>query len=272
MEKKIVLVTNGYSESWQTVTYAVWLAELMGLPITLLGVVEKEDDEHPVEMIFGRSLTLFVEKGIRYDLQLVNGETEDVLAGMVWNDDTYLFIGPLGRSQIRHWLLGRSFRAIMEGVSSPIFYVRSARRSLKRVLICFGGLGYAGKAEEIGIWLGKMTGAEVTFLHVVPPVESDRLPGNTAAGQALADDASVHVLEEARKHADARGVPSHVVVRQGNVVNQIVEECHARGYDLICMGSSFSDKESLRHLYVPNVTAEIAEAVAAPILTARSIL
>jgi len=39
-------------------------------------------------------------------------------------------------------------------------------------------------------------------------------------------------------------------------------------YDLICMGSPHS-AHSLRHLYTPNVTAEVAEAANCPILTAR---
>ena len=174
MQKKIVLVTNGCEESWQTIEYAVWIAALIKSPITLLGVVEKEDEEHPVEAIFSRALSFFQEKEITYDLQLVNGETEYVLAEMSWDEGTYLFIGPLGRSQFRHWLLGRSFRAVMEGVSCPIFYIRTARTPLQKVLICFGGLDYTGKAEEIGIEIGKLAGAELTFLHVVPPVESER--------------------------------------------------------------------------------------------------
>lgn len=271
VKKKILLVTNGCTESWQTIEYAVRMAVLMNIPLTFLGVVEKEDDEHPVEAIFSRALSLFQQKGLAYELQLVNGETEDVLAEIVWDDDTYLFVGPLGRSQFRHWLLGRSFRKIMESVPSPIFYVRSGRTALDKVLICFGGLDYTGKAEEIGISLGKLAGAELTFLHVVPPVVSDRLPGqgNGVDGQELAEEVSVRILRDARKHADAKGVTSNVVVRQGNVVNQILAEVQATQYDLVCMGSSFSDQDSLRHLYAPNVTAEIAEAVNAPILTAR---
>lgn len=270
MKKRILLVTNGCEESWATAEYAVWMAALMDLPLTLLGVLEKENEEHPVEAIFSRALNLFAAKEIRYELQLVNGETEDVLAEMVWDEDTYLFIGPLGRSQFRHWLTGRSFRTIMENVSSPIFYVRSARAALHKVLVCFGGLDYTGCAEQIGIDVGKLANAEVTFLHVVPPVESDRLPGNKAKEPVLADDASMQVLANARKHAEAKDVPAQVIVRQGNVVNQIVEELHANEYDLICMGSSFSSENRLRHLYAPNVTAEIAEAVNVPILTARS--
>ncbi len=272
MEKKIVLVTNGYKRSWQTIQYATWMANLMNAPLTLLGVVEKMDELHPVEDIFSRAVAHFQEKGINYDLQLVNGETEEILADMDWDEDTFLFVGPLGRSQFRHWLMGRSFRKIMQSVSSPIFYVRSARLSLDKVLICFGGGGYTSKAGEIGIAVGKMAGADLTFLHVVPPVTSDHLPGQkpvSSSQEKLEDKVSARILEEAQAHADRSGVGSEVIVRQGNVVTQILEELEKEKYDLICMGSSFSDTESLRYLYTPNVTAEIAESVNFPILTAR---
>ncbi|MBT3337663.1 MAG: universal stress protein [Anaerolineae bacterium] len=272
MKKKILLVTNGCSEAWQTIEYAVWMADVMKTPLTLLGVVEASDEEHPVEAIFSRAVALFQEKKLQYHLQLVNGETEDILSEMKWDKNTYLFIGPLGRSQVRHWLTGRSFRKIMENVPCPIFYVRSARLELEKVLICFGGLNYTAQVEEIGIEIGKLSKAKLTFLHVVPPVESDHLPGQAESHdqENLKDGVSARILKEAQEHAQNNGVSSQVIVRHGNVVQQILEELGTERYDLVCMGSSFSDQESLRHLYAPNVTAEIAEAINAPILTART--
>ncbi|OQY36384.1 MAG: hypothetical protein B6243_03315 [Anaerolineaceae bacterium 4572_5.2] len=271
MKKKILLVTNGCAESWSTVKYAAWMAEMMGMPLTLLGVIEEMDEYHPVEEAFSRAVTLFKEKELFYDLQIVNGETEEVLANMNWEEETYLFVGPLGRSQFRHWLVGRSFRKIIENVSTPIFYAREARLSIKKVLVCFGGLEYTGKAEEIGLEIGKRTGAELTFLHVIPPVESEHLPTKNLEEnqEALLDDKPARTLKEAQQHAMDKGIQSNIIVRYGNIVKQILEELDTQRYDLICMGSSFSDPNSLRRLYAPNVTAEIAEAVNCPIVTAR---
>ena len=273
MTKKILLVINGYSEGWETIQYAVGMAKTMDLPLTLLGVVEKMDEEHPVEDMFSRALTLFQEKNIRYDLQLVNGDTEEVLAEIDWNEETYLFVGSLGRSHLRRWLVGRSFRKTLENVSSPIFYAREARLPIKNILICFGGLDYTGKAEEIGLEIGKCAGAEVKFLHVIPPVESEHLPADVLAEkqEKLLDEQPALTLKNAKKHAKEQGVKSNIIVRHGNIVQQILEELDAQRYDLICMGSSFSDPNNLRRLYAPNITAEIAEAVNCPVLTARAV-
>ena len=271
MESKILLVTNGCTKSWAVIEYAAGMAKLMQTSLTLLGVVEKTDEHHPVEEIFSRAISLFQEKELEYDLQLVNGETEDVLAEMDWNENTYLFVGALGRSQFRHWLVGHSLRKIIENVPSPIFYAREAPLSIKKVLVCFGGLGYTEKAEEIGIRIGKLTGAELTFLHVIPPVEADHLPSKKLDNNqnAMIDAQPARTLKNAQQHALDNGVKSHVSVRHGNIVNQILKELDGQKYDLICMGSSFSHADNLRHLYAPNVTAEIAESVKCPILTAR---
>ena len=109
------------------------------------------------------------------------------------------------------------------------------------------------------------------FLHVIPPVESDHI--STAKfeedTEALVADKPARALKKAQKDAQVKGVQSNIIVRHGNILNQILEELNAERYDLICMGSSFSDPNNLRHLYAPNVTAEIAEAVNCPILTTR---
>ncbi|NQU30531.1 MAG: universal stress protein [Anaerolineae bacterium] len=271
MKKKILLVTNGCAESWPTIEYAVGMATTLGAQPTLLGVVEKKDELHPVEEMFSRAVALFQEKDLLYDLQIVNGETEEILGELEWDENTYLFIGPLGRSQFRQWLVGRSFRKILKNVCNPIFYTREARLSIKKVLICFGGMGYTGQAEEIGIEIAKLAGAELTFLHVIPPVESDHLLSKDFNNNhaALIDDKPARILKEAQQHAIDNGIQSRVIVRHGNIVNQILEELDAQKYDLICMGSSFSGPDELRRLYAPNVTAEIAEAVNCPILTVR---
>lgn len=271
MKSKILLVTNGCTKNWDVIEYAAGMAKMMQIPLTLLGVVEKTDEFHPVEEMFSRAIPLFQEKEIAYELQLVNGETEDILAEMKWDENTYLFVGPLGRPQFRHWLVGRSLRKIIENVPSPIFYARESRLSIKKVLVCVGGLGYTERAEEISIEIGKLTGAELTFLHVIPPVEADHLPSKELdkKEEILIDKTPAHTLKIAEQHALDNGIKSHVSVRHGNIINQILEELDAQRYDLICMGSSFSHPDNLRHLYAPNVTAEIAESVKCPILTAR---
>ncbi len=273
MGKKILLVTNGCEESWATIEHAAEMSALMGVPLTLLGVVEERDDEHPVEDIFGRAISLFQEKKLVYDLQLVNGKTETVLANLSPDKDTYLFVGVLGRSPLRHWLIGRSFRQILEDVDIPVFYARKTPKKIKKILICFGGLNYTKRAEEIGIEIGKMAEAKVSLLHIIPPVEAEQLPKKALPSNEKdlqeTDAQAALVLQQAQAHARTAGVASNIIIRNGNVVNQILAELKEGNYDLVCMGSPFSS-EGRRHLYLPNIVAEIAETTDAPLMIARS--
>ena len=59
-----------------------------------------------------------------------------------------------------------------------------------------------------------------------------------------------------------------MIGRQGIVVEEIVDEVQAGGYDMVCMGSSYS-ANTLRQYYAPNITAEIADVVRCPLLIAR---
>lgn len=257
------------------IEYGAWMAEMLGASLTLLGVLEENDEYHPVQDIFGRAVTFFQEKKLPYNLQLINGETEEVLAGMSWDENTYLFIGPLGRPQFKRWLVGRSFQQIIEDVPTPIFYIREARLPIKKILVCFGGLGYSEEAKKIGFEIAQRTKASLTLLHVVPIVDLDYPPIKEMQENwnhlLDTDTPPARVLKKAQKNAEEKGILANVVVRHGDIIRQIVEELNTENYDLICMGSTFSHSENLRQLYTPNVTAEIAKETNSPILTARSL-
>ena len=73
-------------------------------------------------------------------------------------------------------------------------------------------------------------------------------------------------VEEFNRFADK--LPEQVSKRARHVVEEIESQLKVGNYDLLCMGSPYGGT-ALRQLYTPNVTAEVAEAVHCPILTAR---
>ncbi|HSO12898.1 MAG TPA: universal stress protein, partial [Anaerolineales bacterium] len=75
-------------------------------------------------------------------------------------------------------------------------------------------------------------------------------------------------LRKALDLAKEAGLHAKAIAREGHIVEQILSEIRAGDYDLICMGSSYS-AHSLRQLYTPNVTAEVAEIAHCPVLMAR---
>jgi len=274
---ELLIATNGYEETKQAIEYGTWFAESMRMKITLLGVTEKLnpaaiDDHHPLEDIFEEAVSLFKERGLEYKLEVQNGEAEDVIPEKANSGDYITVVSPLGRAPFKRWLTGRSIRPLMEKIISPILYVPQLRLPMKKMMICAGGLGYIESAENLAIKISTVSHAEITILHVVPPTDLD-YPSTREVRNHLEDLADTDTLpgrnlRKALDMAGNAGLNARVVTRQGQIVEQILAEIKEGNYDIVCMGSPYS-AHSLRQLYAPNVTAEVAESVHCPVLTAR---
>jgi len=271
-EYHLLLVTNGFEGTRPALDYGLWLASKMKAAVTLLGVAEPADAYHPVRPLVEETAKRLDSARLPYQVEIRVGHTEEAVSEFVKQGDYLLVISPLGRPPLRRWLMGRSFRHIMAEIASPILYVPVARIPVKNILICIGGLGYGVTAENLGFRLAEVTEAGVTLLNVVPPIDLD-YPTARAVKENWehlidTDTPPGRALRQGLKSAEAARLLASVKVRHGNVVHEILDEIKRGDYDMVCMGSAYS-AHSLRHLYMPNVTAEVAEAANCPILTVR---
>lgn len=277
MKPDLLIATNGFKGTWPSIEYGAWLATTLDTRITLLGVTENLnpaaiDEHHPLEDVFARAVELFQKNNIPYNLEVQNGNAEEIIPRKAKQGEYIVVLGPLGRPQIRRLIAGRSIRHLMEGIEQPIFYVPESKFPLNKILICMGGLGYEVTAEHIAMQMAMKSRAEVTLLHIVPPIDMNYPTAKTISEnwQTLAEtDTPVgRSLRQALEIAKNDGLTASVKARQGNVVEEILAEVKEGSYDLLCMGSLYSSN-ALRQLYAPNVTAEIAEGSSCPVLTAR---
>jgi nucleotide-binding universal stress UspA family protein len=277
MNLNLLIATNGFKGTLPSIEYGAWLAANLNAKITLLGVTEELnpaaiDDHHPLEDVFARAVELFQQNGVEYKLEVENGNAEDVIPRKAKQGDFITVIGPLGRPQIRHLISGRSIRHLMEEIEQPIIYVPASKLPLKKTLICMGGLGYEVTAEHLAMQMAMKSRAEITLLHIVPPMDLDYPTARTVREHwehlAETDTPVGRSMRQALSIAKEDGLTTNIKARQGNVVEEILAELKEGNYDLLCMGSLYSSN-SLRQIYAPNVTAEIAEAASCPVLTAR---
>jgi len=277
MKPELLITTNGYKGTWSAIEYGAWTASVIDANVTLLGVTEKLspaaiDDHHPLEDVFGRAVELFQSMNIQYSLEIQNGDAEEIIPRKTRERDYITVIGRLGRPQIKRMLTGRSIRHLMEQIEKPILYVPEMKLPLKKVLICIGGLGYEITAENIAMLMAIKSKAEITLLHIVPPMDLDypaaRAVRDNWQTLAKTDTAIGRSLRQGLELAQANGLSAQVRARQGHIVEEILAELKEENYDLLCMGSPYS-ANALRQMYTPNVTAEVAEGSHIPILTAR---
>jgi len=277
MKSELLLATNGYESTWPSIEYGAWVAASTGMPITLLGIAEHlpgtpPNHKYPLEEILARAIKLFEQKGVTYTSEIQNGDAEKIIPLKAKEKDCITVIGPLGRSPLRRFIMRRSIRHFMEEIATPILYVPKVRLPLKKMLVCIGGLGYEVTAEHLGIRVGIMSKADMTLLHVVAPVDLDypiaRMEREQWQNLVHTETPAGRSLRQALETAQAAGLNVSIKARQGNVIEEILAEIKEGNYDLVCMGSQYSG-HSLRHMYMPNVTDEVAENAQCPILTAR---
>ena len=277
MAETFLICTNGQETTWPAIEYGAWMAAALQSPVMLLGVAEHLpsspiDAKHPLEGIFSRAVELFEQKGLTYTLEVQNGDAEQVIPREARKRGGLVVLGRLSRPPLRRWLAGRSIRRLLSEISSPILYVPRACLPLKRMLVCLGGLGYEVNAEQLGIRAGVIAQAEVTLLHVAPPVDLEypaaRVEREHWRDLEKTDSLTGRHVRLALDAARSAGLAATLKARQGNIIEEILAEIRQGHYDLVCMGSTYSS-HGLRHLYGPNVTEEVAEQAPCPVLIAR---
>ncbi len=268
----LLLCTNGFSASRPALDYGIWLAGVLKLPVRLLGVVERPSQLGKVEALLRETALRLSAVNIPNQSLIDRGRGSVVIARHASRGNFITVVGPLGRPTWRRVVQGRSFRRLLSRIETPILYVREAQLPIKRILLCMGGLGYADSVKTMCLQLAQLTGAAMTVLHVVEPVTLDyplaKMLQNNWQDVLQTDTPQGRNLRMAMEHLQGEGVQTDFKVRQGSAVHEILSEVHQGEYDLLGLGSPYS-AHSLRHLYLPNVTAEVAERVRCPVLTVR---
>jgi nucleotide-binding universal stress UspA family protein len=277
MTPDILIPTNGFKGTLPAIEQGIWLAKTLDTRITLLGVTENLnpaaiDDHHPLEEVFELAVGLFHKNGAEYRLEVRKGGAEEIIPQRARQGENIVVLGPLGRPHIRRLLTGRSVRFFIGEIEQPLLYVPQSKLPVQKILICVGGLGYEVTAEHLAMQIAMKSRAEIMLLHIVPPAGLD-YPTAKAIRENWQHPEQTETpigqsLRRALELAQAENLAAVVKGRQGNVVEEILAETREGDYDLICMGSSYS-VQSLRQLYSPNVTAEIADSTNCPVLTAR---
>jgi len=156
-----------------------------------------------------------------------------------------------------------------------VLYVPRACLPVKSILVCMGGLEYGMDVFHIAQELAMPLQARLSFLHVVEPVSLDyplaRQVESHWQDLMQTDTPQGRYLKLALEEARTNGLRAEVRLRHGSIAPEILQEVKSGDYDLVCMGSIYS-AHSLRHITLPNITAEIAESGLCPILSVRSMV
>ncbi len=268
----ILLCTNGHESTKPALEYGSWLAGILDKPVTLLGLNEDQTFKSQLNGLVESAALQLSQKNIQFDQRVEDGPGADGIARAAQSGHYLTVVGPLGRPVWQRVVHGRSFRRLLAMIKTPILYVPRFRLPLKRMLICTGGLGYALSLERLSLQIAKAAGCDITLFHVIEPINLDYPTASEIQHHPddilETDTPQAHNLNQALMEISSAGLASELKVRHGSIVHEILKEIHVGDYGFIGLGSPYSTK-SLRHLYTPNVTAEVAESIQTPVLSVR---
>ncbi len=269
---RILLCTNGSDLTRPALDYGIWLADLIKLPVVLLGVVEAPHFRQQVEALIMETGSRLAALQISYQIAYDRGRGSMVIARYTRMSNFITVVGPLGRPAWRRVVQGRSFRRLLAKIETPIVYVPKARLPVNKILVCMGGLGYAQAVLQMVIFLAQAVGARITLLHVVEPVNLEypisKLIDQNWDHILETDTPQGRNLQQAVKEVKMAGLECEFKVRHGSIVHEILDELHTGQYDLVGMGSHFG-VHNLRQMFLPDVTAQVAEELNCPVITVR---
>jgi nucleotide-binding universal stress UspA family protein len=293
---RILLCTDGSTHGQAALRFGAQLARASTQPATLLAVLEHASDRPALE----RGL----EEGQRWlrdaptpDVKMPRGHAaERILEEAKPDRYDLVVVGARGRRGLTRFILGSTTERIVRHARIPVLVFRGPGRDLDKMLLCTGGQQPGLAVVEFGGRLARLTGAEVTVLHVMsqlpasPLVEDEptvldsmsrlpampsRLTGHLDDLESSAEELMARETREGKHLMEALdilrdlGITARVRVRHGLIVDEVSAEACGPDYDLIAVGAH-SAKGWMR-LLLDDVTQEIMHAcVSRPILVVRA--
>ncbi len=272
-ERTLLLCTTGTPGGLPALTYGVWLAGRLNLPVTVLGIVENEARTAAVERALQAVQAQLEAAGIVHDVRLCTGAGCQVISAEAAPGHHLVVMGSLGGPRWRDWLQGPSARRLLPDLKVPLLFAPRAHCQMDRILVCTGALEHATSAESWAVQLARRTNAALTVLHVAQTVfyhYPTSIEIETHGRDLLkADVPQARHLRALMEHAEALGVKAMLKIQPGTVVHEIIAQARRGQHDLVVMGSKHSS-HSLRSRSLPDVTAEVMEALDVPVLAVKA--
>jgi nucleotide-binding universal stress UspA family protein len=282
---KILVCSDGSERARRAIASAATIANATKAEITIFGIIEafdalslaqarSEQDEKKLLTALNEDSKLFREQEVKVEIVAKFG---DPVAEIVQRtrEKAYdlVVIGAERRGVQEFFLPSTKAFSITEAISPPVLVVPAARPTIRRILICSGGGTYIENAVRFTSKVAKDLSAEITLLTVTP--QPPAMHGTIFRRQEdvttllNSNSALARNLRTEKEIIERNGVSANVQIRHGIVIEQILAEVERRDYDLVVSGS-WPVRDAWRNYAIGNVTREIVNRTARPVLVIRS--
>lgn len=286
---RILIASDGSSAAHNAAHYAAQFARPAAAEVTLLGVVEAG---RPVEALTGKLEALrssLLEGG---DLNVkIKVRQGDPVEEIVQESDDHFYqmvvVGSRTRQGIGRLLFGvrarDTSRLLSQLLRVPLLVVSEGYQRIRRVLICTSGQKAGETDARVGGAIAALVNAEVKMVHVMSQIAlvpdaplvdlqedtAELIRAGTREGRHL--KRTLDILEEVGVRPEQR----HAEVKNGLVMDEILQEARKGKYDLVVIGAHEVPRErswrELRELLQENLCDELLAVLKPPVLVVRSL-
>jgi len=151
-----------------------------------------------------------------------------------------------------------------------------------KILVAVDGSDHSKRAMGYAVELAEKFGSTITLIHVystvIPMIPvADALtsptvtaPASAAVAAKIAEDAKKlgdRILEDAEKVVRERGIPVEKLLKEGDVVKEIVAEAQKGGFSLVVIGHRGMSK--LSELFLGSVSEGVGHKAPCPVMIVK---
>lgn len=178
------------------------------------------------------------------------------------SDYNLLILPPSMRGGARGLLRGSRLGAVVRNVGCGILIAHPPARVPRRILMCVGGGPHTAIDAEVAASVAQAFEAQVNILHIVsqvPLVYNGLEDLRSHLKQFLAAPTpAARQLDRAQAILAEHGVAHDLLVREGIVVDQIMEEIRTGDYDLLVIGAHERGSGTLLQFFLEDLSDDLS--------------
>lgn len=131
------MCTDGSRYAAEALRFGALIARKARGPITLLGVIERPEEERTVNRVLERTSNALCEHVPNIQAKIRHGHAaEEILKETEEKEYDLLIAGSRGRRGINRFLLGSTAARLARYCQTSVLVVKGRRRDLKQILVC----------------------------------------------------------------------------------------------------------------------------------------
>ena len=293
--RQVVACVDNSENAAQIIPHAYAIAEALGVPVTLLQVLEAKPTQQsrpdPIEWDLRRrearsmlrELANCSESSAEVaDIQLAEGLIADeIIRFMNGHRDRLLVLGTQGEHVAGRHCIGGTVHNVLDRATDSVLLVPTSaiatRPGFDRIIVPLDGSPWAESVMPLAVRVAQTTDAELVLVHVVPapelteprPLEPEDMELRCRVIER--NERTAHdYLDRLRRQLSAQGLHVRVVMKRGdNVCTTLAEIVAAEAADLVIMSARGHGSSQHSDVRYGNVASYLMTHATMPVLIAR---